>query len=96
VSLPWTGAGRGVARAYIRSHDLLLRREPGEGPQLAVTVAHVRRVGVAAHVLLSSSTHGELTAELPFHELSQLGIERGAQLVAHIRSARIFTSETPS
>jgi sulfate transport system ATP-binding protein len=90
VILPWKGAGEGAARAYVRGHDLILRREAGEGPRLPVVVERVRRIGVAARVLVTSLDHGELTAELPHHELATLGVERGAKLIAHVRSARIF------
>ncbi|MDB4955700.1 MAG: Sulfate/thiosulfate import ATP-binding protein CysA [Myxococcales bacterium] len=90
ITLPWAGGREGAARAYVRGHDLLLRRTGIGGPSLPVVVAHVRRVGVAAHVLVTSSEHGDLSVELPFHELAEHGIERGAELVAHVRSARIF------
>jgi hypothetical protein len=49
----------------------------------------MRRVGVVARVLLSTD-HGELLAEVPHRELAELGVERGARLVAHVRSARNF------
>ncbi|MGE0545619.1 MAG: sulfate/molybdate ABC transporter ATP-binding protein [Kofleriaceae bacterium] len=88
--LPWDGAGQGAARAYVRGHDLVLRRDSAEGPQLRVEVDRIRRVGVAARVVVRSDTHGELTAELPFHELEAHGIAPGARLVAQVRSARVF------
>jgi sulfate transport system ATP-binding protein len=74
-------------KSYVRSHDLILRHD---GAGLPATVAHIRRVGVVAHVLLSTD-HGELLAEIPHRELVELGVERGARLVAHIRSARTFS-----
>jgi sulfate transport system ATP-binding protein len=76
-------------KSYVRSHDLLLGREAGDGPSLSATVTHIRRVGVVARVLLSTD-HGELLAEVPHRELAELGVERGARLVAHVRSARNF------
>ncbi len=88
--LPWNGAGEGPARAYVRGHDLLLRKEHGDGPGLPVVVSRIRRVGVAARVLVTTHLHGELTAELPHRELATLGVERGAKLFAQVRSARIF------
>ena len=88
--LPYDGAGRGTARAYVRGHDLVLRKG---GAGLPVVVERIRRVGVAARVLLRSEDHGELTAELPHHELATLGIERGAALVAEVRSARVFAAD---
>jgi len=84
-----TGSFSGSKKTFVRRHDLILRREPGEGPRVPATVSHVRRVGVAAHVTLTTD-HGELLAEIPHHELVELGVERGARLVAHVRSARIF------
>jgi sulfate/thiosulfate transport system ATP-binding protein len=95
IVLPWSG-GPGRARAFVRGHDLVLRAMPperafplGDG-DFAVTVERVRRIGVAARVVVNAGPHGELTAELPHHELGGLGIARGAQLVAHVRSARVF------
>jgi sulfate transport system ATP-binding protein len=96
--LPYTGEGQGPARAFIRGHDLILRSAPAEEPRgfprvdgvLQVTVERIRRVGVAARVVLQSRDHGELTAELPHHEVAGLAIERGARLHAQIRTARIF------
>jgi sulfate transport system ATP-binding protein len=95
IVLPWSGAA-GKARAFVRGHDLTLRTIPAErgfpigDGDFPVTVERIRRVGVAARVLVRAKDHGELTAELPHHELAGLGIERGAKLVAHVRSARIF------
>ncbi|HEU0031694.1 MAG TPA: sulfate ABC transporter ATP-binding protein [Kofleriaceae bacterium] len=93
--LPWSGEGSGAARAFVRGHDLVLRPAgertfPVTDHVLPVTVDRVRRVGVAARVVVHTADHGELTAELPHHELASLGIERGASLYAQIRSARIF------
>jgi sulfate/thiosulfate transport system ATP-binding protein len=99
--LPYTGEGQGPARAFVRGHDLILRTAPAEelrgfpniGGVLHVTVDRIRRVGVAARVFVHSREHGELTAELPHHELAGLGIERGTKLHAEVRSARIFLAE---
>lgn len=104
VVLPWTGGGDGPARAFVRGHDLVLRTTPTEELRgfpnvegvIPVTVERVRRVGVAARVFVTSKDHGELTAELPHHELSALGVERGTRLHAQIRSARIFLDSPPS
>ena len=91
LELAWEGRGDGPARAYVRSHDLVLQHEP-TARTLPVVVERVHRVGVAARVLVATS-QGELTAELPHHELAELGIARGARLYAHVRSARIFLRE---
>jgi sulfate transport system ATP-binding protein len=91
IVLPWSGAA-GKLRAFVRGHDLTLRAIPAERG-FPVTVDRIRRVGVAARVFVRAKDHGELTAELPHHELVGLGIERGAKLVAHVRSARIFLEE---
>ncbi len=102
LTLPWHGGETRRAKAYVRSHDLVL--EPSPGPayrtqipddqdrrqHLPVVVSHVRRIGVAARVIVTSPDHGDLTVELPFHEVSRLGVERGADMVVHVRSARIF------
>ncbi|MGN6110157.1 MAG: sulfate/molybdate ABC transporter ATP-binding protein [Kofleriaceae bacterium] len=90
LELAFPGGGEGPVRAYVRGHDLVLRAAPGEGAQLPVVVERIRRVGVAARVVVRSEQHGELTAELSHHELAGLGIARGAQLVAQVRAARIF------
>jgi sulfate transport system ATP-binding protein len=103
LTLPWEGGDAMGAKAYVRSHDLVLRPSPGPAyrsravddkdaqRQLLVVVSHVRRIGVAARVIVTSPDHGDLTVELPFHEVARLGIERGADMVVHVRSARIFT-----
>ncbi|MEO8700712.1 MAG: sulfate/molybdate ABC transporter ATP-binding protein [Kofleriaceae bacterium] len=101
VVLPYAGAGSGTARAFVRGHDLQLRSAPADDQRgfanvegaIPVTVERVRRVGVAARVFVTTKDHGELTAELPHHELAAIGVERGAKLVAHVRSARIFLGE---
>ena len=98
IVVPWMGTGDGPARAYVRGHDLLLHGGSSEALRgfplsegtIEVTVERVRRVGVAARVLVASEHHGELTAELPHRELAALGIEQGAKLFAHVRSARVF------
>ena len=98
VVLPYGGGGSGPARAFVRGPDLVLHNVPSESLRgfprtegvLHVTVERVRRVGVAARVFVSTQDHGELTAELPHHELAGRGIERGARLVARVRSARVF------
>ncbi len=102
LSLPWDGTADRSAKAYVRRHDLVL--EPAPGPAyrshavddkerrrcLPVVVSHVRRIGVAARVLVTTAEHGELTVELPSHEVARLGIQRGAEMVVRVRSARIF------
>jgi sulfate transport system ATP-binding protein len=91
--LPCTDLTTGPARAYVRGHDLVLGRlAAGSGDVTAVTVVveRVRRSGTMARVLVTSQDHGELTAEVPHRELEALGVERGARLLAHVRSARIF------
>jgi sulfate transport system ATP-binding protein len=93
LTLPCASGRAGQAHAYIRRHDLLLRRDAGPLPSLVVTVAQVRRVGVAARVRVISDQHGELVAELPYHELSEHGVERGARLIAHVRTAQVFNEE---
>jgi len=99
LSLPWDGDATSAATAYVRSHDLILHPSPGPAYRsptddtsgLPVVVSHVRRIGVAARVIVTSPDHGELTVELPFHELQRLGVERGAEMIVRVRSARIFT-----
>ena len=103
IVLPWLDGGTGPARAFVRGHDLVLRNSPPEELRgfpnvegvIPVTVERIRRVGVAARVFVSSRDHGELTAEIPHHELAGLGIERGAKLHAQVRSARIFLDGAP-
>jgi sulfate transport system ATP-binding protein len=104
LTIPADAADAKAATAYVRSHDLVLA--PARGPayrsrnpddkdaerELPVVVSHVRRIGVAARVIVTSPEHGDLTVELPFHEVARLGVERGADMVVHVRSARIFTS----
>jgi len=103
LTLPWDGADAVRARAYVRSHDLVLQPSPGPAyrsqltgddhdreRQLPVVVSHVRRIGLAARVIVTNPDHGDLTVELPFHEVARLGIERGVDMIAHVRSARIF------
>ena len=77
---------------------MLHRPAAGSGnvATVAVVVERVRRRGITARVLVHSEEHGELTAEVPHRELAALGVERGARLVAHVRSARIFVQEEPS
>ena len=91
--LPYTGAGAGRARAYVRGEDLVLRAlasGSGDVTTVPVVVERVRRHGITARVLVHSKEHGELTAEVPHREIAALGVERGTRLVAHVRSARIF------
>src|SRR5690606_25517714 len=66
LTLPWHGGEARRAKAYVRSHDLVL--EPSPGPayrtqvygdedrrqQLPVVVSHVRSIGVAARVIVTS------------------------------------------
>jgi ABC-type sulfate/molybdate transport systems ATPase subunit len=97
--LPYAGPATGPARAYVRGHDLVLRRPAagsGDVTAVPVVVERVRRVGITTRVLVHSEEHGELTAEVPHRELEQLGVERGSRLVAHVRSARIFVQGEPS
>jgi sulfate/thiosulfate transport system ATP-binding protein len=102
LTLPWEGGETRAAKAYVRSHDLALQPSPGPAYRsrapddkdsercLPVVVTHVRRIGVAARVIVTSPEHGELTVELPFHEVARLGVERGADMLVRVRSARIF------
>ena len=91
LALPWDSAVEGApATAYIRSQDLVLSRQASTQPALPALVTHVRRVGVAVRVHLAADGHGELTAELPHHEFTALGVARGDTVVAHVRRARIF------
>jgi sulfate transport system ATP-binding protein len=97
--LPYTGPSAGPARAYVRGHDLVLRRPAvgtGDVAAVPVTVERVRRRGITAQVLVHSEEHGELTAEVPHREIAALGVERGTKLVAHVRTARIFVQGEPS
>jgi hypothetical protein len=99
LTLPWDGGGARAAKAYVRSPDLALQPAPGPAYRsapgdsdccLPVTICDVRRIGVAARVIVTSAEHGELTVELPFHEVARLGVERGAEMMVRVRSARIF------
>jgi sulfate transport system ATP-binding protein len=88
------------ARAFIRAHDLVLSRfdaatPPAPASNLTATVTHVRRLGVAVRVYLDTDDLGELTAELPAHEFTALGLARGDTVVAHVRTARVFPEVTP-
>jgi sulfate transport system ATP-binding protein len=92
--LPWDAAVEGApATAYIRSQDLVLSKTRSPGPALTGTVTHVRRVGVAVRVHVSTEGHQDLTAELPNHEWAGLGIRRGDSVVAQVREARIFPAD---
>ena len=97
--LPYAGPGVGRARAYVRGEDLVLRAPAsgsGDVAAVSVVVERVRRRGITARVLVHSEAHGELTAEVPHREIAALGVERGARLLAHVRSARIFVERAAS
>jgi sulfate transport system ATP-binding protein len=96
--LPCPDPAAGPARAYVRGHDLVLgslAAGTGNVAAVPVVVERIRRSGTIARVLVHSEEHGELTAEVPHRELEALGIARGARLVAHVRSARIFPERGP-
>lgn len=105
ISLPWVGSGNGSARAYVRSHDLELCPDSGPAYRSSTTgtadrprcfpvvVRRVRRVGLTAHVVVTNAEHGELTVELPYRDVPQLGIERGERMLVHVRSAQIFLEQ---
>ncbi len=92
LELPSDGVQPGPARAFVRGHDFALGRGDVEGA-IAVTVSHVRRIGIAARVAVTTAENEVLTVELPFRELDELGVVRGAELSARVRSARIFPRE---
>lgn len=87
--LPWTGAGDGAARAFVRGHDLELGREPV--PQsLSVTIQDVREIGITARVVVTHLDHGELVIELSRRRLAELALVRGDRAVATVRTASVF------
>ena len=76
-------------------HDFLARAG-GPEPHLTGTVTHVRRIDIAVRVYVATPDHGEVTAEVPLHEFTALGLSRGDAVVAHVRNARVFATPLES
>ena len=76
------------AQAYIRPHDVLLTRVPGDR-SFPVTVERRTNLGWISKLQLRLGDGQAIFAELPNEELD--GIEEGDQVYANLRNAKVFS-----
>lgn len=85
----FVGDAHAIGGALVRPHDVVLRREPGDGA-VEVEVERVTVLGADARVELVDGYGARLAARLRRDELEELDLERGEILWAHAERERVF------
>ncbi len=85
------GPGTGAARAYIRTTDLEVTREPAPGA-LAVQLQRVHRIGAVVRVemVVDGPSKQPLVAELAHHDAEVLGLRVAQHANVRARRVRVF------
>ncbi len=81
------------AVGYVRSHDLIVERTPGN-TSMAAEVAHIQAVGSSVRVTLTLSENGETAeAELTREAFRNLALKKGERLFVRPRNIRVFVED---
>jgi sulfate transport system ATP-binding protein len=80
------------AQAYIRSHDVGIRFEPGP-MSFPVTVRRRTNLGWMSKLVLEMADGQTLLAQLPNEEL--MGVVAGREVYADLRNAKVFAAQAP-
>ncbi len=86
----FVGDAHRLGAALVRPHDVVLRREPGDGC-VEVEVERVRVLGAEARVELVDGHGARLVARLRRDDLEELELERGEILWAFPERERVFS-----
>ncbi|MDR2218960.1 MAG: TOBE-like domain-containing protein, partial [Methylobacillus sp.] len=79
------------ALAYVRPHDIDIRRAPENGSTFAATVAHIHSIGPIVRLELARADTAEyIEAELTRERFRELQLREGEQIFVKPRSLRVF------
>jgi sulfate transport system ATP-binding protein len=81
--------------AYIRPHDIEIRKEPSDGNGVKAVINHIAKRGPIVHLELNASDNRELfDVELSREGFRNLGLHEGETVYAILRNPRIFVAGT--
>jgi sulfate transport system ATP-binding protein len=83
------GVNSAPALAYVRPHDLFLRRQ-GQGPGVAARVRHVFAAGPTLRIECEASGGRIIEADVPRHAWAALGLQPGDLVAMEPRSIKVF------
>lgn len=94
IETPALVAGKsGVAKVYIRPHELSIARELNGVPALSATVARVNPAGSLAKVALNTSDGANIQVDLPLDRFQELNLNEGERVFVSPKQARVFAPE---
>jgi len=80
-----------LALAYVRPHDIDIRRAPENGSTFAATVVHIHAIGPVVRLELERADASEyVEAELTRERFRELALSEGEQVFVKPRSLRVF------
>jgi len=83
------GVSAAKALAYVRPHDLFLRRQ-GEGPGIAARVRHVFAAGPTLRIECEGTGGRLIEADVPRHAWTALGLQPGDLVTMEPRMIKVF------
>ncbi len=83
------GVSAAKALAYVRPHDLFLRRQ-GEGPGIAARVRHVFAAGPTLRIECEGTGGRLIEADVPRHAWTALGLQPGDLVAMEPRMIKVF------
>jgi sulfate transport system ATP-binding protein len=79
--------------AYVRPHDIEIRKEPGGGKTVRAVINHISKRGPIVHLELNASGNRQLfDVELSREGFRNLGLREGETVYAVLRNPRIFAA----
>jgi sulfate transport system ATP-binding protein len=90
-------AQNAAALAYVRPHDIEIRRTPENGSTFAATVVHIHAIGPIVRLELARADAAEyVEAELTRERFRELALKEGEQVFVKPRSLRVFIEPNPA
>jgi len=84
-----------IAHAYVRPHDIEIRRTPENGSTFAATVAHIHAIGPIVRLELARADASEyVEAELTRERFRELALKEGEEVFVKPRSLRVFVDHS--
>ncbi len=83
-----------TVNAFVRPHEVKLRKEVGAGPEVSVgTIESLVRIGGYVRVSLRLATAESMSVQMPKSELDALGVKEGDRVMVDIGGAKIFMED---
>lgn len=87
-------AGDGSALIYVRPHDFVVDRNPGDGLQFRAAVARVKQVGPYVKLDVVTDSGDELQVDLDRRRFEELGVRPGMWVFLRPQRAHIFSTDS--